>query len=114
MCPKGAAPPTGIAAYVIDCLADVGPVECRRFFGGWGLRLHGTQFAMVMEDQLYFSVAESFRIELKVEGCVPFSYGKRGRTIVVEKYYTAPLACLDDVDELCRWAIRAINGVATN
>ncbi len=105
---KAKAPRSSIVDYVIDSLVDIGDVECKRFFSGWSLRLHGIQFAMVMRDQLYFSVDEPLRAELTASGSVPFTYGKAGRTVIVNKYQTVPLACLDDPDELRRWVIKLV------
>ena len=102
---KRAAEPTGLAAHVVDVLGDI---ECRRYFGGWSLAKGGVQFAMVMEDVLYFTVGDELRAALKREGAAPFSYAKGGTKIVVERLYTAPSACLDDPDALRHWANAAI------
>jgi DNA transformation protein and related proteins len=98
--PKGRA---GIVDYVIDSLASVGHVECKRFFGGWSLHLHGRQFACVIRDVLYFSVVGSVKEELIAAGSEPFTYDNADRIVAVAKYQSAPSACLDDPDELCRW-----------
>ena len=95
-------------AHIMDGLSDFGFVECRPFFSGWSLRHQGVQFAMVIGDQLYFSVEGALREELVAQGSEPFTYGKGGRTTVVAKYQTAPLICLEDPDELCRWVKRLV------
>jgi DNA transformation protein and related proteins len=92
----------------MDGLSDFGSVEVRRFFGGWSLRHQGVQFAMVIGDQLYFSVEGALREELIALGSEPFTYGKDGRTTIVGKYQTAPLSCLEDPDELRQWVNRIV------
>ena len=104
-----AAHPPGLVAHIVDVLQDLGPVECKRFFGGWGLRLHGKHFGWVTRsEELYFSVDDALRQELIAEGCAPFSYAKKSGVVVAKKMYAAPAGCIDDNDELCHWAAKAI------
>jgi DNA transformation protein len=104
--------PSGLVAHILDVLSQLGPVDCGRFFGGWSLRVHGVQFAMVMRDELYLSVDDSLRQELIAAGCSPFSYSKAGRRVVTAKLYAAPGGCLDDPDELRFWAAKAMRLVS--
>ncbi len=97
---------SGLVDHVIDSLAHAGPVECKRFFGGWSLHLHGRQFAWVIRDEFYFSAEGKVREELIASGSMPFTYDKADRTVIVAKYQSAPSACLDDPDELCAWVGR--------
>lgn len=89
-------------------LEPLGDIECRRFFGGWSFRKDGVQFAGVLRGNLFLSVDPQLREALIAEGCTPFRYAKKDREVVVEKYYTAPSACLDDPDVLVDWAAKAI------
>jgi DNA transformation protein len=106
--PSPKARPSGLVAHILDVLGRMGPVECGRFFGGWDLRVHGVQFAMVIRDELYLSVDDALRAELVAIGCEPFTYMKAGRRVVTAKLYAAPSGCLDDPDELCFWAGKAM------
>lgn len=108
MRPEAKTEPSGSITYVMDCLADMGRVDCKRFFGGWSLHLRGQQFAMVMRGQLYFAAKGAVRDQLIAEGSLPFTYEKADRLIVVGTYLTAPSACLDDPDALCRWTARVL------
>lgn len=101
---------SGLVDHVIDSLAHVGPVESKRFFGGWSLHLHGRQFACVIRDELYFSAEGKVREELIAAGSTPFAYDKDDRTVIVAKYQSAPSACLDDPDILCAWVQRLFEG----
>ena len=49
------------ASFVIECLQPLGPVSARRMFGGHGIYLHGTMFALIAYDQLYFKVDDGNR-----------------------------------------------------
>ena len=98
--------PFWLVDYVIDSLAHIGPVERKRFFGGWSLHLHGRQFACVIRDEFYFSAEGNVRQALIASGSAPFTYDKAGRTVIVTKYQSAPSACLDDPVELCAWVER--------
>lgn len=93
-------PHDSMAAHVVDSLSDIGSVECKRFFGGWSLRLHGKQFAMALNDRLYLAVDKILRADLIARGSSPFRYEKSGRTVTVEKYYEAPPELLDDPEML--------------
>jgi len=91
-----------------DRLAALGPVDCKRFFGGWGFTTDGQLFAMAMKERLYLRVDEALRRALLAEGQEPFGYLKRSGRVTVERFYEAPEACLDDDDALLDWAARAI------
>ena len=106
---SGKAQPPGIVEHIVDVLQALGPVEHQRFFGGWGLRLGGKQFGMVTRsEELYFSVDAALRAELIAAGCAPFSFMKAKGLVIAEKLYSAPPGCVDDPEELCSWAAKAI------
>ena len=47
--------------HIHDLLSIFAEVECYRFFGGFGFKLGGIQFAMVMRNTLYFVVDSDLR-----------------------------------------------------
>ena len=47
--------------HIHDLLSVFAEVECYRFFGGFGFKLGGIQFAMVMRNTLYFVVDSDLR-----------------------------------------------------
>lgn len=100
------------ARHFADLLAPLGSVTLHRFFGGWGLSLRGTQFAMVM-DTLYFCVDDRTRPAYVAAGSEPFSYAAGGRRVEVRRYYRAAPDTLDDEDALgglARDALRVAQG----
>ena len=50
--------------------------------------------------------------KLEALGCEPFSYDKRGKTIIVGRYVPAPDAVIDNGDALLMWASRTLNSLA--
>ncbi|WP_031073057.1 TfoX/Sxy family protein, partial [Streptomyces sp. NRRL WC-3742] len=96
-----------LAEYVADQLAPLGEVTLHRYFGGWALRCHGIQFAIVM-DTLYLRVDGEARSSYESAGSTPFTYHAAGRTVVVHAYYSAPAQAIDDRTELCALARAAL------
>ncbi|MEY9842187.1 TfoX/Sxy family protein [Streptacidiphilus sp. EB103A] len=97
-----------LAEHVADQLAPLGEVTIHRYFGGWALRSHGRQFAIVM-DTLYLRVDSAARSFYERAGSTPFTYHAAGRQVVVHTYYSAPAEAMDDQDglrSLARTALR--------
>lgn len=107
------ATPPEFVQHLYEQLASLGDVECRRFFGGWGFRCAGVQFAVVLRQTLYVVVDETLRRDLIDAGSEPFSYTKKTGPVTVERFYAAPEDCLDDPDVLRHWARRAIEAGAS-
>lgn len=103
------AEPSAFVRHVQDELSDIGPVQLDRFFGGWAYLLAEKRFAVSIKDRLYFRVDQALKDALIAEGCQPFTYEKGGKTVVVHRFYEAPVDCLDDRDALLHWAGRAIS-----
>ncbi|MFK8908390.1 TfoX/Sxy family protein [Streptomyces sp. YS-3] len=96
-----------LAEHVADQLAPLGEVTIHRYFGGWALRGHGRQFAMVM-DTLYLRVDGAARSSYEKAGSTPFTYHAAGREVVVHTYYSAPAEAIDDRTELYALARAAL------
>jgi DNA transformation protein and related proteins len=100
--------PDEFVRHVLELMEPLGPVGCGRLFGGWGIRQEGRLFAVVIRDRLYLCADAAMQAELEAAGCDPFRYAKRGRTVTVRKFFSAPEGCLDDADLLADWARRAL------
>jgi len=90
-------------AFVIDLLEPLGPVQSKRMFGGAGLYLDGTIFALLFGDELYLKVDDQNREDFVAEGMEPFTPFEDGST-VLKSYHQCPAHLLDDPDDLCQWA----------
>ena len=93
--------------HLLELLEPLGRVTARRFFGGHGLALGGTQFAFAIDGVLYLRAEASLAAELEALGAEPFSYRTRLRTVRVASYWSVPESGLDDCDALVGWARRA-------
>lgn len=91
--------------FVQDQLHGLGEITVRRMFGGAGLYLDGTFFAIVADDVLYFKVDDSNRPEYEAAGMRPFRpFG--GETEM--SYYEVPVDVLEDSEELRKWVGKAV------
>lgn len=91
--------------FALDQLRDLGPVECRPMFGGFGLYAGGIFFAIIFRDALYFKTGERTRADYERRGCRPFRpSGKQ----TLKSYYEVPAEILENAPELCAWARAAI------
>jgi len=94
--------------YLLDMLRPLGAVTARAMFGGGGLYLDGTMFALVFDDTLYLKADAETKGEFEARGMEPFTYEIEGRPGAVEmSYWEAPPDLLDDADELTAWGRRA-------
>lgn len=87
--------------HVVDVLNGVGDIESTRFFGGTGIKLDGTQFAMIMRGTLYFVVSPDLREQFKALGSEPFSYATKNGQKLVQRYYAVPDELVEDAQALC-------------
>ena len=96
------------AAYVLELLEPLGPIESQPFFGGIGLRSGGRQFAFVMDSTLFFGVGETTRGKYEAAGSFPFSYDTKTGRVMVTRYFEVPPDVLADATQLESWAREAI------
>lgn len=95
--------------YLVDLLAELGPIETKRFFSGTGLLLDGTQFAFVIRGTLWMRVNEAGRAAFLAAGSQPFTYRTSQREVALTGYYAVPASMLEDAEELGDWTRRAFH-----
>jgi DNA transformation protein len=95
--------------YLVDSLAELGPIETKRFFSGTGLLLDGTQFAFVSRGTLWMRVDEAGRTAFLGAGSQPFTYRTSQREVALNGYYAVPASMLEDAETLCDWTRRAFH-----
>lgn len=99
-------------AYIRDLLTGFSDLTSRKFFGGIAFRSSAlgedVQFAMVINDVLYFVVDDISRPEYQARGMQPFSYEKKTGVVTVRKYYAAPEELFEDERLMNQWAQRAL------
>ena len=101
----------GFKEFLIEHMADFGPVTIRAMFGGAGVMRDGQMFALIDDDVLYLKADETTRAAFEAEGLVQFTYKAKGGKLMEMNYWRTPERCLDDADEMSEWC-RAAYGVA--
>ncbi|SDD73902.1 DNA transformation protein [Bradyrhizobium brasilense] len=94
--------------FLTDLFADFGPVTLRRMFSGYGISADGTNFALALRAGLYFRADEETIPQFEAEGCGPFQYQTRSKTVTVNSYWQLPARLFDDPEELAVWARSAL------
>ena len=91
--------------FVLDQLDRLRGIESRAMFGGHGLYLNGTFFAILWRGRLYFRTDAVTRADYQARGMKPF----RPRTWqTLGSYYEVPAEVLEDPAEIARWARAAV------
>ncbi|WP_050420253.1 TfoX/Sxy family protein [Bradyrhizobium tropiciagri] len=94
--------------FLSDLFADFGPVTLRRMFSGYGISADGINFALALRAGLYFRADEETIPQFEAEGCGPFQYQTRAKTVTVNSYWQLPARLFDDSEELAVWARSAL------
>ncbi len=87
------------ADELVEGFGDLGDVSWRKMFGGVGVFVDGSMFALIDSDaQLHLKVDDTNRESFESAGAE-----KHGRT----PYYAVPAAVLEDETTLLEWARRS-------
>jgi len=100
--------PNEFVNHLLDLLEPLGPVSARRMFGGHGIYLDRTMFALVAGDTLYLKVDDESRAEFVAAGLEPFRYARQGKSYQMS-YHAAPEDALEDAELLRDWARKAVD-----
>jgi len=99
----------GYSDYLAELFSPFGEVSIRRMFGGAGVYLDGSIFAIADDDSLYLKVDDRTRPAFEAAGLAPFRYEKKDGTVGVMSYYAMPDEAHDDPDALAEWTRRALD-----
>jgi len=104
-------------AHVHDLLAPFAEgaeiLRVRSMFGGFGVFLGDTMFALIADDILYFKVDDQTLADFQEAGSEPFTYARGGKDRQMS-YYTAPDGTIEDAEAVYPWAERAIGAAKRN
>lgn len=93
-------------------MTDFSGLSTKKYFGGIAFRSDklgvDTQFAVILNDVLYFVVDDSTRPNYIKKGMKPFCYDKKTGTVEVKKWYTAPEELFEDAEMMNEWANEAL------
>ena len=95
---------------VLDQLEALGQVSARRMFGGYGLYCAGDFFALLADDGLYLKADDVTRPEFEAWSPGRFTYQRLGKEQSLS-YYEVPPDTLENADELCEWARKAVDAM---
>ncbi len=87
--------------FVLDQLHILADVRCKSMFGGYGLYLEETFFAIIADSSLYFKTNEHTKHRYLEEGMGQFTFNE---TQTLKNYYQIPVDILEDADLLVEWA----------
>jgi DNA transformation protein len=94
--------------FLSDLFSHFGPVTMRRMFSGFGISADGTNFALALSSGLYLRADAATIPRFEAEGCGPFQYQTRAKTVTVNSYWQLPARLFDDPEELSDWARAAL------
>ncbi|BAI72571.1 tfoX domain protein [Azospirillum sp. B510] len=97
-----AKPPSEYVASLCEMLAPLGDIRVRRMFGGYGLSIDGSTFALIADEILYIKADDVNRAAFTELGLEPFRPMPDKPTTL--SYYPPPDQALDDGGELLPWA----------
>jgi DNA transformation protein len=95
-------------AFVQEQLEPLRGVVLRRMFSGAGLAIDGHNFAMLIDNTLYFTVDDETRPRYEAMGSHCFSYPRGARQVDIRSYYMVPADLLEDRDALLSLAREAM------
>jgi DNA transformation protein and related proteins len=91
--------------FVVDQLHELDNVEARRMFGGYGIYREEAFFGIIHKGKLYFKIDESTVGEYRRRQMKPFRPNAKQ---TLKSYYQVPVEIIEDGDQLCEWAVKAI------
>ncbi len=96
-------------AFVLELFDGLGGMTARPMMGGLAIYREGRIFAIVgPEDRLYLKAAGPLAEALAAEGSAQFLYERSSGKPARMGYWTLPDSALDDPEEACAWARRAL------
>jgi DNA transformation protein len=73
-------------------------------FSGFGISVDGVNFGLALREAVFLRVDASNVARYEAEGCAPFQYQTRAKTVTVASYWQLPERLYDDPDELAERA----------
>lgn len=95
--------------FLTDLFSEFGPVDIKRMFSGFGISADGVNFALSLRAGLFLRADEETIPRFEAEGCRPFQYQTRQKTVTVNSYWQMPARLFDDPAEAAEWARAALD-----
>jgi len=85
----------------LEAMTAVAPITYRRIFNGFGIYHLGVQFALILQDNLYFRANEDSRCLFEAQQMPAFQ--PRGADMVESFFFQLPQDVLQKPEELKYW-----------
>jgi len=96
-------------AFIYELFEGVGPITSRAMMGGMTFYSGGETFAILSsEGQIYIKAKGALADEMAAEGSTIFSMTRKDGSVASMGYWTLPDGALDDPEEACHWARKAL------
>ncbi len=92
--------------FLHEVFAQLGAINARKMFGGFGIYHNGVMFGLVSDDTLYLKTDKNTAQYFIEKDLHQFEYDKNGKRIKMS-YYMAPEEILENPDDAELWARRA-------
>jgi len=94
--------------YILDMLNDLGDVQARAMFGGYGIYHDDVMVGIIANSVFYLKVDDGNRPRFEEAGSEPFSYHRKGKKKPVKmSYWEVPVDVLENPRSLCDWTREA-------
>jgi DNA transformation protein len=90
--------------FVLEQLAALSGLRCKRMFGGYGLYCGEQFFGIVYDGRLYFKTHPATLPDYLSRHCAVFAPSEKQ---VLKNYREVPAEILEDAEQLVAWAKRA-------
>ena len=92
--------------FLHEVFEDLGPIQAKRMFGGYGVYHDGLMFGLVVANQLYLKVDDENRHYFEAQKLGPFVFAMKGKPVQLS-YHLAPEAIMDERELAALWARRS-------
>lgn len=89
--------------FLHEIFSELGSINTRKMFGGYGIYHDGVMFGLIADDTLYLKVDESTKQQFIDKDLTAFEFDK-GNKKVQMSYYQVPEEIYDDPDAAIYWA----------
>jgi len=97
--------------FVLDQLRNLGSLECRALFGGYGLYAGEKFFGLIWHHQFYLKTDDTTRKRFQAVGMSCFQPNPKQK---LGAYYEVPADVVENAGELTRWACEAIEAATAS
>jgi DNA transformation protein len=88
--------------YLHEVFQHLGPIRCRKMFGGHGIYHRDLMFGLVADDELYLKTDADNLSQFENRGLEPFEFHKDGKAMRMS-YYRAPEEIYEDFEAAAEW-----------